>query len=137
MTTFTPQIKNVDRQWHFFDAKDQVLGRMATQIAVFLMGKHKPTFARHLDWGDHVVVINAEQVVTTGRKETQKIYTTHSGYPGGLKQISLEKQREIHPDRVIIHAVSGMLPDNKLKAGMLKRLHVFAGRENPFAQHFK
>ena len=137
MTTFTPQISQVDRKWHLIDAKDQILGRIATQIAVLLMGKYKPTFARHLDWGDHVVVINASQVATTGNKETQKVYTSHSGYPGGLKQITLEKLRVKSPDQIIIHAVSGMLPDNKLKSDMLGRLHVFSGSDHTFIQHFK
>ena len=137
MTTFSPKTAEVSRAWHLLDAKDAVLGRLATQIAVFLMGKHKTTFSRHLDWGDHVVVINAAQIKVTGRKETQKLYHRHSGYPGGMKVAVLKDLRASHPDRIITHAVAGMLPDNKLQDKMLLHLHVFPGPEHPFTSQFK
>ena len=136
MKTFSPHTADVSRAWHLIDAKDLVLGRLATQAAVFLMGKHKPSFSRHLDWGDHVVVINSSLVKVTGRKETQKLYHRHSGYPGGMRVTTLKEMRASHPDRVITHAVKGMLPDNKLQDLMLTHLHVYPGIDHPYGQHF-
>lgn len=129
--------KEIKRKWHLIDAKDQVLGRLATQIAQLLMGKNKPYFTRHLDCGDFVVVINAKEVRVTGRKEKQKIYYRHSGYPGALKETPLWMLREKHPERIIINAVSGMLPKNKLRKGMLARLKVQPGGENPYKDKFR
>lgn len=137
MNTLVPQPAKVKRAWHFIDAKGQVLGRLATQAAVFLMGKQKTDFARHVDWGDHVVIINAAEVVATGHKATQKLYHRHSGYPGGMTVTTLEQVRASHPDRIILHAVTGMLPDNKLRASILSHLHIYPGPEHPYAQHFK
>ena len=137
MKTRSPKAKEIKREWHLIDAKDKVLGRLATQIAQLLMGKNKPYFTRHLDCGDYVVVINAKEVKVTGKKEKQKIYYRHSGYPGGLKETPLWMLREKHPERIIINAVSGMLPKNKLKKGMLARLKVQPGREHPYQDKIK
>lgn len=131
MKTFTVKASDIERQWHVIDASDEILGRMATRIAGLLMGKHKAKFCRNLDVGDFVVVINAEKVRFTGDKARQKLYYRHSGYLGGLKSISLEKMMETYPTRVIEHAVKGMLPRNKLSAGMMKRLKVYAGENHP------
>ncbi|HEY40419.1 MAG TPA: 50S ribosomal protein L13 [Dehalococcoidia bacterium] len=129
--TYSVKASDIEREWHVIDASDEVLGRMATRIAGLLMGKHKPMFCRHLDVGDFVVVINAEKVRVTGNKAKQKMYYRHSGYPGGLKSVSLEKMMQTHPNRVIEHAVKGMLPRNKLSAGMMKRLKVYSGDSHP------
>lgn len=137
MKTHSLKAKEIKRDWHLIDAKDKVLGRLASQIAQLLMGKHKPYFTRHLDCGDFVVVINAKEVKVTGRKERQKIYYRHSGYPGALKETPLWQMREKHPERVIIKAVTGMLPKNKLKDQMLVRLKVVAGGEHPYGDKFK
>ena len=136
MRTFTPKPSQTSRTWHIFDAQGQVLGRLATQVAVILMGKHKPSFARHLDMGDNIVVINAAQVSITGRKSDQKVYHRHSGYPGGMKLTRYADLLGSHPDQIITTAVSGMLPDNKLKSRMLKHLHVYPGSEHPYAKQF-
>lgn len=135
--TFAPSSKDISRDWHLFDAKGQVLGRLCTQIATALMGKGRTDFARNLDMGNHVVVINAAEVSVTGRKELQKQYHRHSGYPGGMKVLTLEQQRARKPEEIIIHAVSGMIPHNRLHAKMLKHLHVYAGSEHPYASQFK
>lgn len=134
--TKVTKAKEIKRDWHLIDAKDKILGRLSTQIAPLLMGKDKPYFTRHLDCGDYVVVINAQEVKVTGKKEEQKIYYRHSGYPGGLKAISLSKLRAEHPERIIVEAVSSMLPNNKLKAKMLTRLYVYPGGENPHQDKF-
>ena len=130
--TYSPKASDIKREWHVLDASGKVLGRLATQIAGLLMGKHKPIFSRHMDTGDYVVVINAEKVSVTGNKVKQKLYYRHSGYPGGLKSTSLERMMQTHPTRVIEHAVGGMLPKNRLKAKMLKRLRVCVGDEHPY-----
>ena len=137
MVTKTTKAKEIKREWHLIDAKDKVLGRLATKIAQLLMGKNKPYFTHHLDCGDYVVVINAKEVKVTGKKEKQKIYYHHSGYPGGLKETPLWMLREKHPERIIINAVSGMLPKNKLRAGRLTRLKVQPGGEHPYKDKFK
>lgn len=137
MKTYSPSIKDIKREWHLFDAKGEILGRLATRIAQLLMGKKKLYFVRNLDCGDYVVVINASEVAVTGKKEKRKLYIRHSGYPGGLKVTPLEKMRAEHPERIIIHAVSGMLPQNKLRDRMLKRLFVFAAEEHPYKDKFK
>ena len=131
LKTYSTKASEIERNWHLIDATDKVLGRLSTQIAGLLMGKHKPIFSRHLDTGDYVVVINAEKVRVTGAKAKQKLYYRHSGYPGGLKAVNLEKMMADHPTRVIEHAVKGMLPSNKLGAQMLKKLRVYAGEEHP------
>jgi len=136
MRTFSPTPSDIARTWHLFDANNQVLGRLATQVAVLLMGKHKASFSRHLDQGDHVVVINASSVALTGRKADSKVYHRHSGYPGGMKVTSYSQAMDRDPSQVIVHAVSGMLPDNKLKAKMLKHLHVYPGSTHPYAKQF-
>lgn len=135
--TKATKAKEIKRDWHLIDAKDKILGRLSTQIAQLLMGKNKPYFTRHLDCGDNVVVINAQEVKVTGKKEEQKIYYRHSGYPGGLKEVSLSRLRAEHPERIIIQAVSGMLPNNKLRARMLTRLMVYPRGEHPYGSKFK
>ena len=129
--TYSAKASDIKREWHIVDASGKVLGRLATQIASLLMGKHKPIFSRHLDTGDYVVVINTEKVSVTGNKTNQKLYYRHSGYPGGLKSISLERLMQTHPTRVIEHAVKGMLPHNRLSAKMMKRLRVYVGDAHP------
>lgn len=131
MKTFLPQINELERTWYVVDADAQVLGRMATRIASFLMGKEKPIYTDFLDTGDFVVVVNIDKVKLSGKKWDDKFYYSHSGYPGGLKQISAAKLMDKHPDRVIKHAVKGMLPKNKLGKQMLKRLKVYTGPEHP------
>lgn len=137
MKTYQPTQKEIKRQWHLFDAKDKVLGRLASEVAKILQGKHKASYSAHMDSGDLVVVINAEKVKLTGKKSQQKVYRSHSGYPGGFKEVPFAKMIAEHPDRVISHAVSGMLPDNRLKAERLKRLKVVAGEKNPYENNFK
>ena len=130
--TYSPKASEIKREWHLIDATDEVLGRLSTRIATLLMGKHKPIFTRHLDTGDYVVVINAEKVRVTGtNKPKQKLYYRHSGYPGGLKSISLEKMMETHPTRAIEYAVKGMIPHNRLGAQIIKKLKVYAGDTHP------
>ncbi len=132
MKTYSTKASDIKREWHIIDASDKVLGRLATQIAGLLMGKHKPIFSRHLDTGDFVVVINAEKIRVTGNKAKQKLYYRHSGYPGGLKSISLERMMQTYPTRVIEHAVKGMLPHNRLSARMMKRLRACVGDTHPY-----
>ncbi|MBI3636714.1 MAG: 50S ribosomal protein L13 [Candidatus Rokubacteria bacterium] len=120
-----------DRKWFVVDAEGQVLGRLATRIATILRGKHKTTFAPHLDVGDHVVVVNAEKIQLTGRKSTDKMYRWHTGYIGGLREVSAEKMIKTHPERVIEWAVQGMLPKNRLGRAMAKKLKVYRGAEHP------
>jgi|SRR6185369_1051795 len=135
--TVSTKKETVKRTWHLIDVKDQVLGRTSSKIAQLLMGKSKPYFVRTLDCGDYVVVINAKDVKTTGNKELLKKYYTYSGYPGGLTIKSLKEVRAQKPTEVITHAVKGMLPQNKLRASMLKRLFVFAGDEHKYGDKFK
>jgi len=136
MITYQPKAKEVVRGWHLVDAKDQILGRLATQIAGYLMGKQKPNFSRHMDSGDYVVVLNAEKIVLTGKKEDQKVYYGHSGYSGGLKHIVAGKLRQEHPERLIEKAVKGMLPDNRLKDKRMSRFKIIIGDKNTFAEKF-
>ena len=131
MKTYSTKASDIERQWHVIDASDRVLGKLATEAASLLMGKHKPIFSRHLDTGDFVVIINAAKVRVTGNKAEQKLYYRHSGYPGGLKSISLERMMQTNPTRVIEHAVKGMLPHNRLGASMSKKLKVYAGDTHP------
>ena len=127
MKTYSTKASEIKRQWHKIDASGKVLGKIATEAAGLLMGKHKPIFSRSLDSGDFVVITNAEKVRLTGNKSGQKLYYRHSGYPGGLKSTSAERLLETDPTRVIEYAVKGMLPKNRLRAGMMKRLRVYGG----------
>ena len=132
MKTYATKASDIKREWHVIDASGEILGRLATQVAGLLMGKHKPLFCRNLDIGDFVVIINADKIQVTGNKPKQKMYYRHSGYPGGLKSISLEKMMQTHPTRVIEHAVKGMLPHTRLGAKMMKRLRVHVGEAHPY-----
>lgn len=129
-------IKDIKREWHLVDVSDQTLGRISTNIANLLMGKGKPYFVRNLDCGDFVVVINAKKVKATGNKESKKVYYHHSGYPGGFKAETLAELRVRKPENIIFHSVTGMLPQNRLRAQMLKRLKVFGGPEHNFSDKF-
>ncbi len=131
MKTLTPKKNEIERQWWLVDAEGMVLGRLATQVAQILRGKHKPTYTPHLDAGDHVVVVNASKVALTGNKAEQKTYFRHSGYMGGEKHIPYKRMLEKHPERVIELAVKGMLPKNSLGRHMREKLRVYAGAEHP------
>ncbi len=137
MKTYSTKISDIKREWHVIDASDKILGRLATQVAGLLMGKHKTIFTRNLDTGDFVVVVNADKIRVTGNKAKQKLYYRHSGYPGGLKAISLEKMMQTHPTRVIEHAVKGMLPHTRLGNSMIKKLRVYAGDTHPHQAQIK
>ncbi len=132
MITQATKAQDIKRAWHLIDVKDKTLGRVSSEIAQLLMGKSKAYFVRNLDCGDYVVVVNAKTVKATGRKEEQKKYYRHSGYPGGFKVESLKELRVRKPEDIIVHAVKGMLPDNRLKDRMLTRLFVFAGEEHTY-----
>ena len=129
--TFTPRPGDIERDWWVVDATNLPLGRMASEIASVLRGKHKPTFAPHVDGGDYVIVINAEKVGATGSKETQKMYHRHSGYPGGIRSESLGELRERRPELIIEKAVKGMLPKNRLGRATGNKLKVYAGATHP------
>ncbi len=129
--------EDIKREWHLINLKEKTLGRVSTDIAKLLMGKGKPYFVRNLDLGDYVVVVNAKEVAVTGNKETKKIYHRHSGYPGGKKEETLGHLRKRKPEDIIIHAVKGMLPQNKLRDRMLKRMFVFAGETHKYADKFR
>ena len=131
MRTYSPKPGEVTRQWHVIDATDVVLGRLASQVATLLRGKHKPTFAPHIDTGDFVVVINADKVALTGSKPAQKMDHRHSGYPGGLRSTSYERLIAENPRRVIEKAVKGMLPHNRIARQQLSKLKVYAGPQHP------
>ena len=131
MKTYAARAEDIKREWHLIDASGKTLGRLATQMSILLLGKHKPIFTPNQDTGDHVVVINAAKVQVTGNKTKQKLYYRYSGYPGGLRSRSLDEMLDKYPERVIEHAVKGMLPRNRLGARMLKKLHVYAGDTHP------
>ncbi|HCD26502.1 MAG TPA: 50S ribosomal protein L13 [Gammaproteobacteria bacterium] len=131
MTTVSMRDQDVVRAWWVIDAEDQTLGRLATEVAHRLRGKHKPEFTPHVDTGDFIVVVNAEKVRVTGNKEQNKMYWRHTGYPGGIKSTSVEKMRATHPERMIEIAVKGMLPKNSLGRAMYRKLKVYAGSEHP------
>jgi large subunit ribosomal protein L13 len=131
--TYSQKPSEVTRRWILIDASSAPLGRVATTIAKYLIGKYKPTFTAHVDGGDYVVVINAAQVAVTGQKESDKKYYHHSGFPGGIREESLSELRTKYPERIVIEAVKGMIPKNKLAADRLGRLRVFAGSEHPHA----
>ena len=129
--SLTKEKANAQRGWVLVDAKDQTLGRLSTRVATLLRGKHKPDWTPHVDNGEYVVIINAERIILTGRKLTEKKYYRHSGYPGHLKEVSAERMLETHPERVIEHAVQGMLPKSKLGRSLLQKLKVYAGEKHP------
>ena len=131
--TYVTKQADLERAWLVVDAAGQSLGRVASKVAAILRGKHKPIFTPGLDTGDYVIVVNAEKVTVTGNKMTEKFYYQYSGYPGGMRATSLRDQLAKHPDRVMTHAVWGMLPHNKLGRAMLKKLKVYAGPEHPHA----
>lgn len=136
--TYAPKSEEAQKQWWVIDAQGQTLGRLASQIAYILRGKHKANYAQHVDMGDFVIVINCEKIHVTGRRLDQKYYYRHSGYPGGLKYVRLRDQLKQHPDRVIFSAVKGMLPSNTLGRYQLKKLKIYAGPNHPHeAQHPK
>jgi large subunit ribosomal protein L13 len=122
---------DIKREWYVVDAQGKTLGRLASEIAKILRGKHKPIYMPHLDCGDYVIVVNAEKVRVTGKKLDQKFYYRHSGYPGGLKSINLRDQLQKHPTRVLEAAIRGMLPKNRLGRAMIKKLKVYAGSSHP------
>lgn len=130
MSSYVQKPHEVERKWYLVDATDKTLGRLSSKIASMLRGKHKPIFTPHVDCGDYVVVINAEKVKVTGKKLEDKEYKRHSGYPGGLKTVTLEKMLEEKPENVMVHAVKGMLPKGKLGRQMLKKLRVYKGAEH-------
>ena len=129
--TYVTKNQDFKREWYVVDATGQTLGRLATRVARMLRGKHKPIYSPSLDVGDYVIVVNAEKIHVTGRKLDQKIYYRHTGYPGGLKEITLRNLLQRHPTRVIEHAVRGMLPKSRLGRRMLKKLKVYAGPDHP------
>lgn len=135
MSTNAVSSKDIKREWHLIDAKGQILGRLATEVATKLMGKHKPQFVPYLDNGDFVIVTNAAKVKVTGRKMDQKVYFRHSGFPGGDTRKTLEDLLNKNPTEVIKHAVSGMLPKHKLGHEMIKKLHIYADEKHPFENH--
>jgi len=131
MKTVIPSGVNIPRKWHIVDAEEAILGRLASKAAHILMGKHKATYTPYIDMGDHVIVVNAEKVKLTGAKEEQKIYRNHSGYPGGLREVSARKVRATRPVRMVEEAIQGMLPKNKLGKQMYRKLQVYAGPQHP------
>ena len=131
MKTYSPSVTEIKRKWQVVDASGQVLGRLASQVAKLLMGKHKSIYTPHLDTGDYVIVLNAAKVKLSGRKANQKIYYHHSGYPGGLKKVTFQELFSKDPTRVVEVAVKGMLPKSRLGRAMFKKLRVYAGNEHP------
>lgn len=131
MKTFSAKAHEVKRDWYIIDASNKVLGRVATEIARRLRGKHKAEYTPHVDTGDYIVVINAEKITVTGRKFKEKVYYRHSGFPGGIKSITFDKLQDKHPTRIIELAVKGMLPKNVLGREMYRKLKVYAGAEHP------
>ena len=129
--TYTPKAGDIERAWHLVDASGLPLGRLASEIAGILKGKHKPIYAPHMDTGDHVIVVNADKVAVTSDKAMQKIYYRHSGFPGGIKAETFESLRQRRPEAIIERAVRGMLPKNRLGRKMIKKLKVYAGPEHP------
>ncbi len=129
--TYIPKAEDITQEWFWVDANDKNLGRLASEIAKILLGKHKPTFTPGVDTGDFVVVVNAERVTVTGNKLEDKLYYRHTGYPGGIKKISLKDQLANHPERVLKSAVWGMLPHNKYGRRILKKLKIYAGPDHP------
>lgn len=137
MKTYQPKAKEIKRNWNLVDAKGEILGRLASKIAQLLTGKGKSTYSPHMDSGDYVVVINAEKIELTGKKKTQKVYRSHSGYPGGFKEVSFAKMSLEKPEEIIKHAVLGMLPDNRLKKDRQTRLKIVVGEKNPYQEKWQ
>ena len=131
MKTVAVRPQDANHDWYVLDATDQVLGRLATKVAHRLRGKHKPEYTPHVDTGDYIVVINADQIRVTGDKRAQKKRYRHSGYPGGIKEITLEEELRLYPDRVIMNSVKGMIPRNRLGRAVLTKLRVYAGSDHP------
>ena len=131
MKTYSTKLSDITHQWHVFDATDKTLGRLASEVATLLQGKHKPIYAPHLNTGDFVIVVNAAKVRVTGKKAQQKLYYRHSNYPGGLRSTTFARMIETHPTRVIESAVKGMIPHNRLGRDMMKRLKVYPGDAHP------
>lgn len=128
--TYSPRAAEIERRWYVVDASGKTLGRLASQIAQILRGKHKPGYSPHMDMGDHIVVINAEKVRVTGRKAEQKVYHRHTGYPGGIRTTRYSQLMQKHPERILRMAIKGMLPGNVLGRNMFKKLRVYAGAEH-------
>jgi len=135
-STKTISAKDIDRKWHLIDVKGKVLGRIASQIVILLTGKQKTNYSPNIEMGDNIVVVNARQVVLTGRKAEDKKYSNFSGYPGGMRSISVDSLYRKNPAEIVRHAVSGMLPKNKLRDKRLARLHIFADDKHPFGEKF-
>jgi large subunit ribosomal protein L13 len=131
MKTFSAKAQEVERKWWVIDAADQVVGRVAVNAANLLRGKNKPIFTTHVDTGDNVIIVNAEKAVFTGKKETDKTYTSFSGYVGGHKSTNPERMRQKHPERILEKAIFGMIPHNRLGSAVLRKLHVYAGSSHP------
>lgn len=131
MKTYSPKAKQITRSWYVVDAQDAVLGRLASEVAKILRGKHKPTYAPHLDTGDHVIVTNAAGVRLSGEKEGKKVYYRHSQYPGGLREVAYGRLAARRPERLVEQAVRGMLPKNSLGRQMFRKLHVYRGTDHP------
>lgn len=133
MKTVSTRPQDVDHSWFVVDAEDKTLGRLATEVALRLRGKHKPEYTPHVDTGDYIVVVNADKIRVTGNKFNDKMYYRHSGYPGGIKEMNFKDMQERHPERILEKAVKGMLPKNPLGRAMFKKLKVYAGAEHPHA----
>jgi large subunit ribosomal protein L13 len=131
MKTFSLKKENIEQDWWVIDARDKILGRMAARVATILRGKHKPNFTPHVDNGDFVIIINADKVKLTGKKEQQKLYRKHSGFMGGLKEVPFKTKKEKDPEGIVIQAVSGMLPKSKLGRQMIKKLKVYCDEKHP------
>lgn len=131
MKTYSIKAGEIDRQWHVIDASGETLGRLASEVSVILMGKDKPTFSNHINVGDYVVVINAAKIKVTGNKDKQKMYYSHSNYPGGLRTVSYSDMLKKNPEKIITSAVKGMIPRNRLGRQIMSRLKVYAGDEHP------
>ncbi len=131
MKTYSAKITDVERKWYLIDADRKILGRLASEVAKILRGKHKPIFTPHVDTGDFVIIINANKVVLTGNKWKDKVYYHHTGYPGGIKSITAKKLLEKKPEAILEHAIKGMLPKNKLGRSMLKKVKVYASGKHP------
>lgn len=131
--TYSPKPADADKKWYVIDASDEVLGRLAAQVAILLRGKHKPSFAPHMDMGDYVIIVNAEKIVLTGNKLDQKMAYHHSGYPGGMKETPYRELMEKYPERILEKAIRGMLPHNSIGRDQARKLHVYAGPNHPHA----
>jgi len=133
MKTYNVKSSDIERQWHLVDASGKTLGRLASEVAIILLGKNKPTFSNNINVGDYVVVVNASKVKVTGKKDQQKVYYRHSNYPGGLRSVSYADMFKVNPERVVTFAVRGMIPRNRLGRQIMSRLKVYAGQDHPHA----